>query len=106
MAAGALPQRETCTILSTKDTCALSPDRGALMAFVRLIVRYYRSMSDQQRRPEPPEQSPSAPGKALPWLESGEGSDALAELQAYVCAALREVPVAGTSRGGLLRMAQ
>ncbi|MFD2419735.1 HNH endonuclease signature motif containing protein [Amycolatopsis pigmentata] len=63
-------------------------------------------MSDQHHHPDLPEQSRSTPGKALPWLETGDDTDTLADLEASVRAALRRFSTAGMSRGGLLRALQ
>jgi hypothetical protein len=62
--------------------------------------------SDRPVPPDPPERAHPAVGKLLPWLETRDDTNPLAELGAHLGAALRDLAVAGKSRGGLLRTAQ
>jgi hypothetical protein len=62
--------------------------------------------SEQPERARLPERPRLAVGKSLPWLETGEDTDPLAELESLVGDALRKVTVAGLSRGELLRSTQ
>ncbi|MFD2416001.1 DUF222 domain-containing protein [Amycolatopsis pigmentata] len=57
-------------------------------------------------RSDPPERTRPAVGKVLPWLETGEDTDTLAELEAHLTATLRDLAVTGKPRGGLLRTAR
>lgn len=62
--------------------------------------------------PEPPDRSRPVVGKSLPWLDTGEGGHAdgpeevLSAMESCVAKALRDLVVAGTPRGGMLRIAQ